>query len=66
VKTKHGKIRRSFNCANFLTDGMILFLEIPLILCKQLVHMYDVGLGFVWKYVESYFDNLFKKYLSCF
>ncbi len=34
-----------------------------LILCKQLVHMYDVELGsiWIWKYIESYLDNWFEK-----
>jgi hypothetical protein len=28
--------------------------------------MYDVELGSIWKYIESYFDNWFEKHLSCF
>jgi hypothetical protein len=56
---------------------MILFLKIlfntwykrclfSLILCKELVHMYDVELGsiWIWKYVKNYFNNLFEKKLK--
>jgi hypothetical protein len=39
-----------------------------LILCKQLVHIYDVELNsiWIWKYIESYLDNWFEKHLSYF
>jgi len=53
---------------------MILFLKtnigiwykgglFSLILCKQLVHMYDVKLHFIWiwKNIESNIDNWFEK-----
>jgi hypothetical protein len=33
-------------------------------LCKQLVHVYDVELGSILKYIESCFNNLFEKCLS--
>jgi hypothetical protein len=58
-----------FKRFNFLIDGIILFLEIwfdlilsSLMLCKQLVHMYNVELIsiWIWKYIESYCDNLFE------
>jgi hypothetical protein len=58
---------------------MILFLKFlfgtwykgglfSLILFKQLVHMYDVELGFIWiwKYIECCFDDWFEKHLSYF
>ncbi len=58
---------------------MILFLKVlfgtwykgglfSLILCKQLVHMYDVELGFIWisMYIESCIGNWFEKHLSFF
>jgi hypothetical protein len=58
---------------------MILFLKnlfgtwykggiFSLILCKQLVHMYDIELGFIWisMYIEGYLDNWFEKHLSFF
>jgi hypothetical protein len=58
---------------------MILFLKklfgtwykgglFSLILCKKLVHMYDVELGFIWiwKYVYCCLDNSFEKHLSRF
>jgi hypothetical protein len=63
----------------FWTNGIILFLEIlfetwfkgglfSLIVCKQLVHMYDVEIGsiWIWKYIKSYLDNWFEKHLRCF
>ncbi len=39
-----------------------------IILCKQLVNMYDVKLGFIWiwKYIQSCLDNWFEKHISCF
>jgi hypothetical protein len=53
---------------------MILILEILLgiwyidnlssfMLCKQLIHMYDVDLGstWIWKYMESCFEQWFIK-----
>jgi hypothetical protein len=54
---------------------MILFLKtwfgtwykgglFSLILCKQLVHMYDVELGFIWisMYIENCLNNWFEKH----
>jgi hypothetical protein len=54
--------------------GMVLFLQnlfniwyksglLSLILCKQLVHMYDVELIFIWiwSYIKGYFNNWFEK-----
>jgi hypothetical protein len=78
-KIRRLKIRCFFNCVNFWIDGINLFLKVlfntwyngglfSLILRKQLVHMYDVELGFIWiwKYIKSCFDNWFEKHLNCF
>ncbi len=58
-------ITKNFKCANLSINGMIFLCEILfniwytcgwflLMLCKQLVHMYVVMLGFIWisKYVK--------------
>jgi hypothetical protein len=79
TNARRGEIKCFSNCVNFWTNGIILFLEklfgtwckndlFSLILRKQLIHMYDVELGFIWiwKYIESYIDNWFEKHLNCF
>ncbi len=78
AKAKRGEIRHFFNCINFWINGIILFLKFlfdtwfkgglfSLLLCKQLVHMYNVELGsiWIWKYIECYLDNWFEKHFKC-
>jgi hypothetical protein len=79
AKTRCDEIKWSFNCVNVLTNEMILFIKklfgtwymgglFSLILCKQLVHMYDVQWGFIWiwNYIKCCFNDWFEKHLSCF